>query len=176
MFKFNPGTNLITVDPSAVDSDGVLAIDAVRDLYNEAREWEASSEGIVFDEVVTGTGGVVLPSGIRTEIHVILNDNWRIQPPDNARSIEVFGNLHRHDNSDPFSPTTSEKVLPTKQTSRQGRTQRIVLHYSAISLVTLGLVILAVWAYCEPKNLEPYATFSIVAATLLQLIRNGRPT
>lgn len=176
MFNFNPGTNLITVNTSAVGADGTLVIDAVRDVYNEAREWEASSEGIVFDEVVTGTGGVVLPSGIRTEIHVILNGKWHIQPPDNARSIEVVGNLHRHDNSDPFSPTTSGKVLPTRQTRRQGRTQRIVLHYIAIFLVTLGLGILAWWAYCEPKNFEPYATFSVVAATLVQLIRNGRPT
>ena len=176
MFTFNPGANLITIDPSAVQPNGILVIDAVKDVYNEARKWEASSEGIVFDEVVASTGGVVLPSGIRTEVHVILNGAWRIQPPDNAQSIEVFGNLHRHDNSDPFAPNTTGNLLPIKETKRQGRTQRVVLHYTAISLVSLALVILALWALCDPINFEPYATFLVVAATLVQLIRNGKPT
>ena len=175
LFTFDPGNKLLIVGPETVQPDGTLVIEAVLNVYNEAREWEASFQGITFDEVVTGTGGVVLPSGIRTEVHVILNDDWRIQPPDNAQSIQVVGNLHRHDDTDSFAPSPSGNTPPVSERKRQGRKIRISLHYLAIVCLIIGLVLLAWWAIRKPSEIEPYATFVVVAATLVQLIRNGKP-
>ncbi len=175
MFSFDVNNNLLLVDPDQVRDDGTLVIEAVKHVYSESREWEATFEGMAFDEVVAGTGGVVLPSGLRTEIHVILQDDWRIQPPDNAKTIQVIGNLHRHDNSSPFVTSPSGNQPPIDKITREGYVRNKVLFYVVLGAIVVGLALLVLWMVREPSNIEPYATFAVVFATLIQLIRNGLP-
>ena len=56
LFTFNPGKKLLIVDPASVQADGVVQIDAVKDVYSESRTWEATFEGMTFDEIVAGEG------------------------------------------------------------------------------------------------------------------------
>lgn len=68
--SFHPNNYIITIDEA-----GEINVQA---LYNEIVDWEASSQGIVFDHIVEGSGKVELPDGRRTPICMILKDGWRL--------------------------------------------------------------------------------------------------
>lgn len=165
----------MSVNPDSVSPDGVLRIDAVRHVYNEARAWEASVDGIVFDEVVASTGGVVLPSGIRTDIHVILQPGWKIQPPDNANSILLAGHLHSSDNTDPFTRSPNGHTVPVESTSRTGLRRTQLLWAITTALFIVGIVIILAWVWDSPTEYEPYATLAVVLGSLVQILRSGIP-
>ncbi len=172
---FHPGEKLIKVKSAAVTPNGVLSIDPVKDIYSAWAEWGASSQGITFNDVVAVEGGMVLPSGFKTEIHVILLDGWRIQCPDTTQAVEVYGNLHSSDKSTPFATKPNGSSVAVQHISRKGARLRRLTYRVVVGLIILALLLLLLWIYESPREIEPYVTICLVIVTLIQFMsQRGR--
>ena len=69
--SFDPGRMTV-----AIESPGKIGLLA---LYRKIRAWEASEDGIVFDEIVTSIGSVSLPGGDQTALVVMFINGWRLE-------------------------------------------------------------------------------------------------
>lgn len=173
MFTFDVKNKYLKVDPEAVGADGVLEIDAVENVYKECRVWEASVDGIVFDEVVKAKGGVVLPTGLRTPVRVILLGGWRIQCPDGTTTVMLYGSLYTDDNQDPFAPKPDGGKVVVREVTRREVRRRNYLFFGVVATFAIALLIFVIWAITGCDELEPYAGMFLVLAALLQLFRDG---
>ena len=72
-FKLSFNPLKLTVKIESEGSIGVVA------LYRKIRQWEASSQGIVFPEILEGINRVTLPNGNQTAITVIFINGWRLE-------------------------------------------------------------------------------------------------
>lgn len=176
MFTFDVKNRYLKVDPKAVGKDGVLEIDAVDNVYKEARVWEASVDGIVFDEVVEAKGGVVLPTGLRTPVHLILKGGWRIQCPDGTTTVMLYGSLYTEDNQDPIAPKPDGGKVVVREVTRREVKRRNYLFFGVVASFAISLLIFIIWAFTGCDDLEPYAGIFLVLAAILQLFRDGGST
>ena len=67
---FNPALKTVRID-----TPGTVQLVA---LYRKIREWEASSEGIVFPTVLEGSGNIELPDWSRTPLVIVFVNDWRL--------------------------------------------------------------------------------------------------
>jgi hypothetical protein len=170
---FHPRERLIKVSPSAVRPDGTVIIDATKDIYSAWKRWAASEDGIVFGELVQAKGGIVLPSGFRTETHVILQDGWKIQCPNEAQTVDLYGNLHSSDASDPFVPRPDGHKVVINALRRKDAIRNKTIYFSSLFLLLIGIALLGLWIYCEPTQIEPYAAIAVALFTLVQFLGQG---
>lgn len=56
-------------------------------LYRTIRKWEASEQGITFEEVLDGSGNIELPDGTRTPRTMIFVNGWKLGSKNEARII-----------------------------------------------------------------------------------------
>lgn len=86
-----------------IDIDDEIARESVERLWRAIQEAQASSVGIAYPEIATGSGLDQLSEGITTFITVKLLDSWEINTLRVTGKFEVAGgNLIRADNEDPF--------------------------------------------------------------------------
>jgi len=86
-----------------IDIDDEIAKESVERLWRAIQEAQASSVGIVFPEIATGSGLDTLSDGITTYLTVKLLDEWEINTLRVTGKFEVAGgNLIRADGEDPF--------------------------------------------------------------------------
>ena len=171
---FDPKKKIIRVKEDAIRPDGLVVVDAIKDIYSAWKRWAHSGEGIVFGEIVRTTGGVVLPSGFKTEVHVILEEGWKIQFPNNAQTVELIGNLHSGGSGDPFIARPDGHRVVVNNRSRKEFRVSTLFYYSSLSLILIGIGILVMWVINEPKEFEPYATLAIVLFTFVQFLGQGK--
>ena len=167
---FFPNEKLIKIKRSAVDDNGAVAIDAVRDIYSGWKRWAHSEEGIVFGELVKAEGGVVLPTGYVTDVHVILQGSWKIQLPNEAVTVTLYGNLHSNDSMEPIvAKPDGEKVI-VRKVSRKEDERANRTFFVSFAFIGVGVLILFAWILSDPCNFEPYATLAITLFTLNQFV------
>ena len=170
---FHPKERLIKVRSSAVRPDGTLVLDAVKDIYSAWKRWAASEEGIVFGELVKAKGGIVLPSGFRTETHVILQEGWKIQCPNETQTVELYGNLHSSDADDPITTRPDGHKVVVSHRRRKDSVRNKAIYVVSLAFIIFGIALLGLWIYCEPTEVEPYATLAVVLFTLMQFLGQG---
>ena len=169
---FHPKERLIKVRPSAVRPDGTLVLDAAKDIYSAWKRWAASEDGIVFGELVEAKGGIVLPSGFRTDTHVILQEGWKVQCPNETQTVELYGNLHSSDASDPITRPDGHKVV-VNRLRRKDAIRNQATYFISLVLILVGIALLGLWIYCEPREVEPYATLAVILFSLMQFLGQG---
>lgn len=59
-------------------------------LYRTIREWEASSEGIVFSAVLEGSGNIQLPGGSRTPRTMIFLGGWKLKSDEQITIVNGY--------------------------------------------------------------------------------------
>jgi hypothetical protein len=113
--EFRPGTRIIFIDSS---QDSVT----IQELINAIRDWEDSSEGIVFPQVAFAYGKILLAVGKYVGITLVLVDDWRIEFE--ARGSQTFcivtaGNIVAENvySNNPISPSTNVNVIVEQDTS-----------------------------------------------------------
>jgi hypothetical protein len=171
---FHPGERIIKINPNAVRADSVVIIDAVKDIYSAWKRWAASEQGIVFGEIVRTEGGVFLPSGFRTDVHVILQEGWKVQCPNEAQTVELFGNLHSSDNKEPFTTRPDGHKVLVNIKKRKDVVRNRVVRIMALLFIMLCISVIGLWVYDDPTEFEPYATLFITLFTLVQFWNQGR--
>lgn len=58
-----------------IDTPGMVEL---AELYRKIREWEASEEGIVFPDILEGSGNIELPDKTRTPLVVVFVNGWHL--------------------------------------------------------------------------------------------------
>jgi len=113
---FNPASREIelTEAPTA----GVVGIDAITDLYSDAKEdWLASATLQKLEFPFTPAGGTALPGGNTSPKIIFLRNDlgWRILPYDDDHDLNISGNL--------FPAQTTLPIV----TKRAGRTVLVAI-------------------------------------------------
>jgi len=81
--RFDPKLQVVEVQEPAGPIDFV-------ELYRAIREWEASETGIVFPEILEGSGNIELPDGTRTPRVMVFVNGWRLGATVN---VSIVGGL-----------------------------------------------------------------------------------
>lgn len=87
-----PNKGLIIGDSAPVD--GVVSIEATRDLYSAAkRAWQTDNALNRLEFPFTVIGGNILPSGASVPTFYILSDKWKLRPYESDHTWLIDGNL-----------------------------------------------------------------------------------
>lgn len=104
-FTFDFATSIIQVD------DGVVAVDVI-DLYDAVKEARASEEGVLYDEIVEGSGLVSLGGGVSVGLTVNLLGGWQTRFAPGSYIAKVSnGNLVGGPGGAPIAYSAGVQVL-----------------------------------------------------------------
>ena len=92
----------------------------VQDIYNEAKDWEDSPEGIGHRIPMEAVGYAPLGGGAYTDKIFILVNGWKIQPYSGTYILTLLGTLITDDETDRFVAPDSGSVQIVVQVTSQG--------------------------------------------------------
>jgi hypothetical protein len=104
-FTFEFGTSRILVDVNVPDVD-------CASLYNSIKLAQASEEGIIHEQIASGSGLVDLGPGVKVGITIELLGNWQVQFPDGNYIARIAGgNLVGGPGGDPIAYSAGVQTL-----------------------------------------------------------------
>ncbi len=171
---FDVTQKYIKVRSESVRPDGTLILDVIEDIYRAARRWEASSIGNAYPVLVYSEGGNILPGGVVMPVHVILQNGWKIQCPNNCKKVEIYGHISSSDSQKPFAVRPDGHKIVYEELSKKKAKRFSIIFVISVTLLIIAEFIIAKWIYDSPSEMEPYSAFVIVLFTLIQLIGHSK--
>lgn len=91
-----------------------------QDIYNEAKQWEASNQGMVHPCPLMSTGYAPLGGGAYTDKIFMLTNGWKLKPYSGTYILTILGTIITDDESPRIVPPDSGQVQVVFQVVSQG--------------------------------------------------------